>query len=480
MKLSRVAMLAAVLFVNMAITTSAVSLGETREEKMELYKILYGEEAPMGEIQPALASGTVSDSETDSADNEELSKLFQNEEKLYLPEALKRLDEIGESVDNIDHLRELLESMIMCQGVYIQTGGKSASNKVYTAEIEIFLKYGVPTCIIDYTNYMGYLEEAEVSRSKNEEYTFETHPIGKNAGRGQEFFIEFDDENMHVIWAEGSIEQYLKKSSGDAGELEDEQIPLTETDTYKNLVKQIDESLNDLDHQVVYDEENKTLNIYVVIIKNGRQMVLENGSAMQESWKSLLEGWKTATEKVHTALTLQIRDGLFDTTQAHCAITVVDDLKDEGDYYPQEIWAVIKDGAIEYNFLEESVSDSSDDSSAGSNDTGSWKNDESKTQDYTYSSSSGEKNALRRAKEYLEYTHFSYSGLVDQLEFEGYSHSEAVYGVDHCGADWFEQAAGKAKDYLDYTAFSYDGLVEQLEFEGFTHEQAVYGANKSY
>ena len=24
--------------------------------------------------------------------------------------------------------------------------------------------------------------------------------------------------------------------------------------------------------------------------------------------------------------------------------------------------------------------------------------------------------------------------------------------------------------------FSYEGLIEQLEYEGFTHEQAVYGA----
>lgn len=87
----------------------------------------------------------------------------------------------------------------------------------------------------------------------------------------------------------------------------------------------------------------------------------------------------------------------------------------------------------------------------------------------------GEKNALNKALSYLDYTAFSYSGLIKQLEYEGFTHEEAVYGVDNCGADWNEQAALKAQSYLDYTAFSREGLIEQLEYEGFTREQAEYG-----
>ena len=37
-------------------------------------------------------------------------------------------------------------------------------------------------------------------------------------------------------------------------------------------------------------------------------------------------------------------------------------------------------------------------------------------------------------------------------------------------------ALKSAKSYLDIMPFSYEGLIEQLEYEGFTHEQAVYGA----
>jgi hypothetical protein len=37
-----------------------------------------------------------------------------------------------------------------------------------------------------------------------------------------------------------------------------------------------------------------------------------------------------------------------------------------------------------------------------------------------------------------------------------------------------------AKGYLDYSHFSLRGLMEQLEFEGFTKARAKYGANKAY
>lgn len=88
----------------------------------------------------------------------------------------------------------------------------------------------------------------------------------------------------------------------------------------------------------------------------------------------------------------------------------------------------------------------------------------------------GQKSALDKAEDYLDYSAFSYSGLIEQLEFEGFSIEEATYAVDNCGADWSEQAALKAQSYLDYSSFSRSGLIEQLEFEGFSTEQAEYGA----
>ena len=87
----------------------------------------------------------------------------------------------------------------------------------------------------------------------------------------------------------------------------------------------------------------------------------------------------------------------------------------------------------------------------------------------------GQQNALQRAHDYLEYTAFSYSGLIGQLEYEGFSTEDATFAADNCGADWNAQAAAKAQDYLEYSAFSRQGLIDQLVYEGFTAEQAEYG-----
>lgn len=88
-----------------------------------------------------------------------------------------------------------------------------------------------------------------------------------------------------------------------------------------------------------------------------------------------------------------------------------------------------------------------------------------------------QKNAVKKAKSYLGYSAFSHDGLVAQLEYEQFSHADAVYGADNSGANWNEQAAKKAKQYMEYSAFSRGSLIEQLKYEKFTQEQAEYGAN---
>ncbi len=82
------------------------------------------------------------------------------------------------------------------------------------------------------------------------------------------------------------------------------------------------------------------------------------------------------------------------------------------------------------------------------------------------------------ALSYLKTMPFSYTGLIKQLEYEKYSHEEAVYAADNCGADWNEQAVKQAKSYLSFMSFSRGGLIDQLIYEGFTPEQATYGADK--
>ena len=89
-----------------------------------------------------------------------------------------------------------------------------------------------------------------------------------------------------------------------------------------------------------------------------------------------------------------------------------------------------------------------------------------------------QRNARLKAAQYLQFLAFSRSGLIEQLEFDGFSTRDATYGTDAQKATWMRQAARKARQYLDTMRFSRAGLISQLEFEGFTSAEAAYGVSQ--
>jgi len=94
--------------------------------------------------------------------------------------------------------------------------------------------------------------------------------------------------------------------------------------------------------------------------------------------------------------------------------------------------------------------------------------------------SPSQQNALRKAQEYLSLSAFSRQGLIEQLQYEGFSVADATFAVDSITVDWNQQAALKAQEYLSLSAFSRSGLREQLQYEGFTPSQAAYGVAAAY
>ena len=89
-----------------------------------------------------------------------------------------------------------------------------------------------------------------------------------------------------------------------------------------------------------------------------------------------------------------------------------------------------------------------------------------------------QKNAIKKAESYLNFTSFSKEGLIEQLKYEGFSDEDATFAVDNIEVDWNEQAYLKAESYLTTFAFSKDGLIDQLKYEGFTNEQIDYAIKK--
>jgi hypothetical protein len=76
-------------------------------------------------------------------------------------------------------------------------------------------------------------------------------------------------------------------------------------------------------------------------------------------------------------------------------------------------------------------------------------------------------------------TGFSAKGLIDQLEYEGFSTklTRPTASTPSTPTGTSRQLC-RAKEYLDYDVLLPQGLVDQLMYEGYTKEQAEYGVNK--
>uniref|UniRef100_UPI0026204172 Ltp family lipoprotein n=1 Tax=uncultured Psychrobacter sp. TaxID=259303 RepID=UPI0026204172 len=77
------------------------------------------------------------------------------------------------------------------------------------------------------------------------------------------------------------------------------------------------------------------------------------------------------------------------------------------------------------------------------------------------------------AKSYLQDSGFSRNGLIEQLEYDGYTGSDATTAVDSLDMNWIKQAKKTAKSYLQDSGFSRNGLIEQLEYDGYTSSDAT-------
>src|SRR5690606_15094392 len=89
---------------------------------------------------------------------------------------------------------------------------------------------------------------------------------------------------------------------------------------------------------------------------------------------------------------------------------------------------------------------------------------------------SAQRNAVQKAESYLEYSGFSESGLVTQLEFEGFDTADAQFAVTHLSPDWMAQAVKKAESYMQYSAVSETGLVGHEDYDVSITEQAGHVA----
>ena len=91
----------------------------------------------------------------------------------------------------------------------------------------------------------------------------------------------------------------------------------------------------------------------------------------------------------------------------------------------------------------------------------------------------GQKKALAKAKEYLnDGTGWSFVEIVNNLDSDGFDHSDVLWAMDNLDADWKEQAATRAKNIIGMGPASRSMMIDELKNHAeFTQEEAEYGAD---
>ncbi len=86
--------------------------------------------------------------------------------------------------------------------------------------------------------------------------------------------------------------------------------------------------------------------------------------------------------------------------------------------------------------------------------------------------------AAEDIQNYLNIGSYSRARLLELLVYDGFSEEEAAAALDNSGVDWNAQAVLQAQLQMELLPdTTYDELVDQLEYEKFTHEEAVYAAD---
>ncbi len=268
------------------------------------------------------------------------------EEKVEIDDAIRRMEANG----NTEFL-QMLNELKACEGLYIQDKTENSSEKTYTAEVDVYLKYGVPFCQVTYKNFRGELGEAEISYDTNGKYLFLTKPIGTFIGSEYEFSILISEDRMNIQWGTGN-NYSLTRSEGAESELENPVIPFEETENYRLIMDKIDSVFSEYDHDCVYNAETHELFIYVAMKNNFRSKLL-NGMVTTKNWESFLSQLEDVTSTLSTVVELSTREGLYSLHEGKCSITVVNNLNITNTYTKSGISCIVRNGVVVYDALND-------------------------------------------------------------------------------------------------------------------------------
>ena len=359
------------------------------------------------------------------------------EERISAEDAYRELVNSDTDTPDASDLKAELHDLLLCSGTYIQEK-KYETSKTYTANLQFYLQNGDVFCSIEYNGFMGEIDDGSVKQAEDAEYLFEVTATGyltydlQTRENPMSFTILVKPDEMHVEWGD-SCEYSLYRGNGSAVDLDNEIPPFEESEAYSQILEVLEKAFSEYQYNIEYDKEEKMLTLYMQQFMDGmRTMILLYPDQLRDGAKNFYDQIDDIGERIYSVLHLK------NYPDVSFRYVMVDELNDANLYPENAIIYSSINGETTFNLIDESSSEIdvasdkevSSDEEEYSHDTetsGTLSEVSITPKTSTANASSGEKNALAKAMQYLDYTAFSYSGLIEQLEYEGYTLYNGIY-----------------------------------------------------
>lgn len=381
-------------------------------------------------------------------------------EKISLEDAYEKLKDLSfedkEKSDFVEELKQLKE----CGGAFVQVSEDTGNR--YAADVSFYLASGKIYCAIDYSGYMGIIHDGEVVESKNKDYVFETNTTGDLFTREQDFLICFSPQLLKISWAD-TIEYVLTRGDGSADSVQDYRVPFEETEAYQSLVSILDRRFEKFGHELVYNKDKKTLDLFIEMPEGSRQALATKDSDLIETWNTMVD---SQCELCDSMLTI-VKVG---KNADYVNVYFVDKLRNSNSYVDSDFLLWIQNGEVMYDYQNDVPSTSS--SSSGNSSSSSSNPSSGSSQSGNTSSKS-----FTDSKSYKEIYSACISNFSDSNPKLNYDASKNTLTLTlvapkgtHDGVD--DQNMNVLMAWYDYTASLSNvswGGYEMMSKEGYGH-----------
>ena len=307
-------------------------------------------------------------------------------EEMNLQDAYEKLKDLSFADQEKSNFVEQLKQLNDCSGGFVQVSEDTGNR--YAADVSFYLTSGEINCSIEYSGYMGTIRDGKVTKTKEDEYLFETSTIGDLFTRQQDFHIYFSPDLLKIAWAESS-EYVLTRGDGSIESVQDYRVPFEESEAYQSLTSIIDKRFDSYPHELVYDKDKMTLDLFVELPEGSRQALATKDAKLLESWNTLAD---SLSELSNSMLTV-VRVGKH---ADYVNIYFVDKLRNNNSYLDSDFLLWIQNGEVKYDYQNDLPSMSS--SSGNSSSYGNGSSSDSSSQ----SGSSATSKTFEDSKSYKE------------------------------------------------------------------------------